>query len=61
MSSRTDVRGDSVTVRWGVEPPAAAAGAAAAEPSADGAGETPAEPAPAGETRATVVALPFGR
>ena len=61
MVRREIALGDSVTVRWGVEPPAAAADAAAAEPSADGAGETPAEPAPAGETRATVVALPFGR
>jgi folate-binding protein YgfZ len=49
--------GDSITVRWGGEPAASPTEAASGGTDAAAA----AEPVPAGETRATVVSLPFGR
>ena len=54
MVRREIALGDSVTVRWGGE------GAAAGGENATGA-PAGAEPVAAGETRATVVSLPFGR
>ena len=55
MVRREIALGDSLTVRWGGEPPASSADASPDAPADD------APPVPAGETRATVVALPFGR